>query len=173
MKVINLWGSPGAGKSTVAAGLFYKMKCAGYNVELVTEYAKDVTWEQRTELFKDQLYLLAHQNRRLERLRGKVDYCITDSPLLLTVAYTPEEYYSTFNDFTHELWMSYTNINYLIVRSHAFEQSGRWHSEEQSYEIDRKISRIIGKYELFDMYQYSNTIEAVEGIFERVKNGDT
>ncbi len=35
MKVINLWGSPGAGKSTAAAGLFYRMKFADYNVELI------------------------------------------------------------------------------------------------------------------------------------------
>lgn len=172
MKVINLWGSPGAGKSTVAAGLFYKMKCAGYNVELVTEYAKDVTWEQRTELFKDQLYLLAHQNRRLERLRGKVDYCITDSPLLLTVAYTPKGYYSTFNDFTHELWSSYDNDNYLIKRSHAFEQTGRWHSEEESIKIDRIIDELFARYPEFQYYyQYSDTVEAVERIFERVQNG--
>jgi len=26
MKVINLFGSPGAGKSTIAAGLFFKIK---------------------------------------------------------------------------------------------------------------------------------------------------
>ena len=37
MKVINLWGSPGSGKSTVAAGLFYRMKMADYNVELICQ----------------------------------------------------------------------------------------------------------------------------------------
>lgn len=170
MKVINLWGSPGAGKSTVAAGLFYRMKCAGYSVELVTEYAKDVTWEERTELFKDQLYLLAHQNRRLERLRGKVEYCITDSPLLLTVAYTPKGYYSTFNDFTHELWSSYDNENYLIKRSHAFEQTGRWHTEEQTQAIDRIIEEIFIQYPNLDNVKvYTDTIRAVDGIFEKVQ----
>ena len=40
MKIINLIGEPSAGKSTIAAELFAKMKKAGYNVELVTEYAK-------------------------------------------------------------------------------------------------------------------------------------
>lgn len=47
MKVINLFGGPGIGKSTLAAGLFEHMKIAGFNVELVNEYAKDMVWEQR------------------------------------------------------------------------------------------------------------------------------
>ena len=42
---INLAGPPGAGKSTGAAYLFYKLKTMGINAELVTEFAKDKTWE--------------------------------------------------------------------------------------------------------------------------------
>jgi ATP:corrinoid adenosyltransferase len=67
MKVINIFAGPCAGKSTTAAGLFYLMKVSGYNVELVTEYAKDMTWEGRHNILGDQLYILAKQNRRLER----------------------------------------------------------------------------------------------------------
>ena len=39
--VINLLGSPGAGKSTTAARLFYELKMKGVKCELITEYAKD------------------------------------------------------------------------------------------------------------------------------------
>ena len=35
--VINFYGGPGSGKSTAAAGLFYKMKLGGYSVELTDE----------------------------------------------------------------------------------------------------------------------------------------
>jgi tRNA uridine 5-carbamoylmethylation protein Kti12 len=173
MIVINLWGSPGAGKSTIAAGLFYKMKCAGYNVELVNEYAKDVTWEEHHTLFKDQLFILAQQNRKLERLRDKVDYCITDSPLLLTLAYQPDSYYGGFNELTFNIWKSYLNTNFLIRRTHLFDQTGRWHTEKQSYIIDEKILKLIETYKLHDLYNniYNNTVYAVEDIFEKVKNG--
>ena len=34
MKVINFYGGPNSGKSTKAAGLYYKMNMAGYSVEL-------------------------------------------------------------------------------------------------------------------------------------------
>jgi hypothetical protein len=54
MKVINLWAGPGAGKSTTAAGLFL-MKLTGRRVELVTEYAKEVVYDQDPTRIKNQL----------------------------------------------------------------------------------------------------------------------
>ena len=45
MIVCNLFGSPGTGKSTLAAYVFAKLKMLGINCELVTEFAKDKTWE--------------------------------------------------------------------------------------------------------------------------------
>ena len=43
--VINLFGAPGAGKSTGAAYIFALLKMAGIEAELVTEFAKDITRE--------------------------------------------------------------------------------------------------------------------------------
>jgi len=45
MKVINLFGGPGCGKSTAAAGLFHLMKSNHMSVELVNEFAKEIVWE--------------------------------------------------------------------------------------------------------------------------------
>ena len=39
-KVISFFGSPGTGKSTTSAGLFYEMKNRDISCELVNEYAK-------------------------------------------------------------------------------------------------------------------------------------
>lgn len=39
--LVNLYGSPGAGKSTGAAYIFAKLKMLGINAELITEYAKN------------------------------------------------------------------------------------------------------------------------------------
>lgn len=168
MRVINLWGPPGAGKSTVAAGLFYKMKVAGYKVELVTEYAKDAVWDNRTDLLKDQLYLLAKQNRRLERLRDKVDWCITDSPVLLVLAYMPELYYSNFNALTYDVWNSYNNLNYLLERSHDYKQDGRVQTEEESKIIDDKIMDIFAEYD--ECFSVINSKDAAGTIFNYIEN---
>jgi dephospho-CoA kinase len=40
MKKIGLIGAPGAGKTTLSAGLFYHLKMLGYNVELAPELIK-------------------------------------------------------------------------------------------------------------------------------------
>ena len=144
MKVINLLAGPGAGKSTIAAGLFYLMKNAGMNVELVTEYAKDLTWEGRFDLMTDQLYILAKQNRRLQRLKGQVDFVVTDSPLLLSYHYvTPEFLPVHFKNLVIELWNSYDNRNILINRRKEYNSAGRSQTEAQAIEIDKKIEQML------------------------------
>ena len=84
MKVINFFGGPCSGKSTAAAGLFYLMKKQKYNVELVTEFAKDLVYEDHTMALSEQNYVFANQEYRLARLEGKIDYAISDSPLILS-----------------------------------------------------------------------------------------
>ena len=49
MLVVNLFGTPGAGKSTGAAYIFSNLKMRGINAELVTEFAKDMVWEDNKE----------------------------------------------------------------------------------------------------------------------------
>ena len=44
--VCNFFSGPGAGKSTLAAATFARLKMLNVNCELVTEFAKDKTWEK-------------------------------------------------------------------------------------------------------------------------------
>lgn len=143
MKVINIWGGPGSGKSTTAAGVFYEMKKLGYEVELVTEYAKDMTWEERHAVLTDQLYILAKQNRRIHRLRGKVDWVVTDSPILLGLMYMPENYYKNFEPFAMEVWNSYENISFLLDRDFDYNPNGRNQTFEEAIAIDEEIKRFL------------------------------
>lgn len=85
--VVNLIAAPSSGKSTLMADIFAKLKWMNIDCELVTEFAKDLVWEERTETFKDELYIFAKQNHRLFRVNGKVDVIITDRPLILTILY--------------------------------------------------------------------------------------
>lgn len=80
---VNLFGGPGAGKSTHAAGIFAALKRAGHNVELVTEYAKDLTWEAAHERLRNQAAVTGETLWRHRRLAGKVSAVISDSPLLM------------------------------------------------------------------------------------------
>ena len=51
--VVNFFAGPGAGKSSMAAGLFAELKFRGVNCELATEYAKDKVWEGSLGVFDD------------------------------------------------------------------------------------------------------------------------
>lgn len=127
MKVINLWGGPGVGKSTTSAGLFYEMKKAGLNVELVTEYAKDMVWEGRQNILEDQIYIFAKQQRRISRLRGHgIDWVITDSPIPLGLVYTREGAFGDeFGNLVMQVFAGFENHNYLLQRNFRYNPVGR------------------------------------------------
>lgn len=149
MKVINLFGAPGCGKSTLRAGLFYQMKMAGYNVEEVTEYAKDMVWEERFNIFSDQIYILGKQNRRLLRLTDKVDYVLTDSPVLMGIAYmvnTP--YNATLRQLIADVFLSYNNVNIFINRSHAYQEIGRNQTADESNVLAEQIKELLREFNI-------------------------
>jgi len=142
MKVINFIAGAGAGKSTVCSGLFYEMKRSGVNVELVHEYAKDLTWDRRYYCLSDQLTILGVQNNMLRRLKGKVDYVVFDSCLLLGEIYMPKKYYENFVSLMVEVFNSYDNDVYFINRSedpNDYVQEGRNETYERAKEIDQEI----------------------------------
>jgi hypothetical protein len=151
-KVINLYGGPSSGKSTQGAGLFYKMKQSGYNVELVTEFAKEVVWEGNVPLLKDQLYVLAHQHRKLVRLAGKVEFIITDSPVLLSIAYRGlydgPMYSDLIDKLAIECYSMYHNINFMLGRPETFDPTGRAQDYEQSLRVDQSILEIFSHYRI-------------------------
>lgn len=132
MKIINMMGPPCTHKSTVAAGLYYLMKKERIRVELVTEFAKDMVWEGHWKLLEDQLYVLAEQNRRLNRLRDKVDYVITDSPLLLSAFYKPETYPESFDRLVVDMFHSYVNEIIFLHRVGDYDSEGRLQMEQEA-----------------------------------------
>lgn len=53
MLVVNLYGAPCAGKSTAAAYIFSRLKMAGVNCELITEFAKDMVYDGNDAAFRN------------------------------------------------------------------------------------------------------------------------
>lgn len=151
LTVINFFGGAGAGKSSQAAGLFYIMKQQGHNVELINEFAKEMVWENHTTIMPDQLYLLAQQHRKQLRLLGKVDYCVTDSPVLLNVIYRHmygEPVYSdALDQLCVECHQKYQNINILLKRptDQQFQQQGRFQNMNQSVWVDQQLTQLLVK----------------------------
>ena len=147
MLVINLFGSPGVGKSTGAAYVFSKLKMMGINAELVTEYAKDKVWEEAHAPFENQLYMLAKQYFRMTRCENKVDVIITDSPLLLSLLYNTnqERLGPEFDKLTKRLFNGYNNLNFYINRTKPYNSSGRLQTEEESKQLEKPLKNILKK----------------------------
>lgn len=155
--VVNLWGAPGCGKSTTMARLFSELKVQGYNVEMVSEFAKDLVYENRMDTMKDELYIFAKQNHRLFRVKDKVDIIITDRPLPLTCVY--DEVYGKNDKFLHELvrntFNEYKNINiFLEFNKNNYKTEGRLQDRDEALELHNKIRQ--------EMYKCSNADLTIE-----------
>lgn len=143
--VINLIGAPSAGKSTVASELFAKMKWRGYDVELVSEYAKELVWEERYETFKNEIYLFGKQHHRMFRLSGKVQYIITDRPLILSKFYNMKygDSSDAFDQIVTQEVDKFDNINIFLNRTKPYTEKGRNQTEEESNNFAREIQLML------------------------------
>lgn len=162
--VINLFAGPGAGKSTTAALVFGYLKQNHCNVELVTEYAKELVWEERTKTLSNQIYLLGKQSNRMSILENKVDAIITDSPLLLCSIYKNENYPKEFDNIVKWQFDQFDNMNWFLNRKKEFNPRGRVHTLEQSIEIDNDIKEMLTKHN-----QYFKEVDGDEEGVETIK----
>ena len=147
--IVNLFGAPGAGKSTGAAYIFSKIKMAGVNAELVTEFAKDKVWEESKEVFNNQIYIFGKQSFKISRVMNKVDVIITDSPIILSSFYNSDETIQEELDaLVMKTFNSYNNMNYFIERVKPYQEKGRFQTEEESDQIADKVSTLLDEKEV-------------------------
>lgn len=141
--VVNLTGAPGAGKSTGAATIFAALKKAGINAELVTEFAKDKTWEHNIMALGCQEYVFGKQSYRLRRCRDDVEVIVTDSPLPLGLIYNDNpalDYH--FTEVVMNVFNTYENINFFINRVKPYNPKGRNQTEEESDQLSIRIKNL-------------------------------
>lgn len=141
--VVNLIAGSGAGKSTNASRLFTMLKDLGIEVELVTEYVKDMVWEGRNKIFECQPYIFGKQLYRLVRVEDKVDVIITDRPILLDMVYDPEQD-EDFRKYILKKFNQFDNLNIYLNRVKPFSPKGRNETTiEQAKEYDEKVLSLL------------------------------
>lgn len=146
MILVNLFGAPGAGKSTGAAYIFSQLKMRGVNAELVTEYAKDKVWEESKAVFENQAYIFGKQYFRISRCAKKVDVVITDSPLLLSLIYNNDPILGEeFNSLVRKVMYSYNCRNYYLHRVKKYNPVGRFQDEVGSDKIGNEILDLLAR----------------------------
>ena len=146
-KIINLFGEPGAGKSALAAYIFYRLKIMGYNCELCTEFAKDMVYENNDNALGNQSYIFGQQMQKINRLKNNVDIIITDSPLFLCGLYTRNnDIANSFFNLVYDLFNSFDNYNYLLKRTHKYVHNGRLQNETEANELRDKLIASLRHY---------------------------
>ena len=177
-KIINFFGGPGVGKSTHSASLFSKMKQKHMDVELSFEYAKNVVWEDNKDTLKDQFFISANQHRNISRLYGKVEYIISDSPILLSLIYKNKysnenqypKYDENFDKFITNLFNSYNNINIFLKRDlNTFKQNGRVQNINESILIDDEIETLLSNNNI-KYFKLEPNKETSNHVIEIIKN---
>lgn len=152
--VINLFGGPGTGKSTLSAEIFYKLKKQGKSGEIVREYVKDWAWQNRKIRAYDQMYIFGKQSHKESILYHKVETIVTDSPIILGAFYL--EYYDN-NDMLVETCKKYYKYasdngikyyNFFLKRNKEYDPNGRYENEEQAKAIDLAIIEFLNRNEL-------------------------
>lgn len=165
-KVINMFAGPGAGKSTIASGVFHQMKLRGDSVELVTEYAKELTWDGRMNELENQMVVTGTQAYRIARLVDKVDYIITDSPILISSFYCPKNRPMLRAAIREEFDM-YDNMNFIVKRQKEFVAAGRNQTEEESKAIDVGMKRMLVDY-AYDFTEIQGAEAGVQAVLDAV-----
>ena len=148
--VINLFGAPGSGKSTGAACIFSYLKRNGIDCELVTEYAKDKCWEENSFIFDDpdnQFYIGAKQFYRVNRVNGKVDVIVTDSPILLNCFYNKSSLMGEeYNIVAKRLFQKFNNVNFFVNRVKEYNPNGRNQTVDEANQIALDMKKFISQW---------------------------
>ena len=170
MYVINLFGAPGAGKSTGATYIFSQLKMRGINAEYVSEFPKDKVWEESKEAFKNQAYLFGNQYFRISRCKDKVDVIVTDSPLPLSLLYNQDvNLGEDFNKVVMKVFNSFNNLNYYINRTKPYNPKGRLQNEKESDELVSPLKNLLTINEI-KYNEYNGELSDYNKIVEDIIN---
>ena len=173
--VVNAFGGPGVGKTTCCWEIASELKKRGILTEYVSEYAKELVYEERFDILddsmKNQKIILAEQKKRLDRLIGKVQVIVTDSPLLLSITYANDAT-EVFKKDVLDKFSSYNNFNLIVLRDkkQTYEQSGRKQTLNESISKDKQIRKLLDDNEIiYGTYYHSTTGVLVDNIIKNLK----
>jgi len=141
--ICNLFGGPGLGKSTLMAAVFAELKFMDINCEMAPEYAKEKVWEGSLNILDNQIYIFGKQYHTINRLIGKVEVIVTDSPLFLSLVYG-ECVGIEFRDLVLKTIANFNNLNFLVERSKPYNSAGRVQDEAKARDLDRRIRDFLG-----------------------------
>jgi len=144
MLIIDLYGAPGAGKSTTSACLFSILKDRGEKVSLISESATDLIESGQDYMLKDpeyQSYVISLQFKKIkDQQRLGTEYLITDSPILYQLSFVENTHvHEPLKNLFTPLMSQYETFNVLILRNKVYSNYKRITSDKESRAIQQKL----------------------------------
>lgn len=148
---VHFYGSPGVGKSVIAASVFAALKKAGVNCELVQEYAKELVFAGTLDP-ATQIVTSAEQLRREVALRGKVRVLVSDSPPILGGVYAPDiSYGRALEKCIGHAMRDWARLSFLVSRPsmvRSYEQAGRKETAAQSLALQAAVKDLLKRNDI-------------------------
>lgn len=166
--VLNMLGGSGLGKTTTAALTFGELKLLGKSAEYVQEFVKTWAWVGRKIGPTDQGVIYGNQLDRESVLYNRVEFIVTDSPLVLSAVY--QKFYTGKDDMsqliTRDLQTAKErnvhHINLLLKRHKAYDPNGRYETEDQAKAVDVAVETYLKEKQM-------SYVVVTEGDRERVQ----
>ena len=144
--VVNFYGAPGAGKSTMALNFQKHLnQVLNYEATLIREFATRLIQQGRFDKLKDQVYVSENQAKLIEKaLKFYSNLAVSDSPVDLGKIYNSDPRTADeVNEIIEDCKAGYVEIPVFISHDDSslnnFSQEGRVHSKEQSIEIQKNL----------------------------------
>lgn len=150
--VVNFFAGPGAGKSTLSAGVFHHLKDRGIQCELVLEYVKEWAWDGRNVRPIDEMVIYGRQLERERRFYDKDMIVLTDRPLELSAVYADVYGGAERRDVVLAILnsdrrtakdMGARFLNVRVARQKPYSEVGRFEDEEGARLIDRVCDDLV------------------------------
>jgi hypothetical protein len=146
MLLVNLTSGPGAGKSTTAAYIFYRVKMAGFTAELVGEEARELIYDGSIPMLENQALILGQQYQRIKRLENHgANVAICDSPLALSILYSQKlSYHVELTALVRKMESLFPDtFNIYVRRVKPYNTFGRYQNEEQAAALDQQAMSLV------------------------------
>lgn len=173
--VVNVFGGPGAGKTTAALEIAAGLKKDGYTAKYVDEVASELIADGKLHMLdgtlEHQRHVHGEQLARQRRWEGRVDFVVTDSPPLLSALYV-RDHDPVFNKEMIDAHKAQENFNLYIERGPGYSESGRIHNRAEAIEIDGRIKAYLGEngvyYGTYSRDAIRTILSNIEQTYERV-----
>lgn len=178
--LINMLGCPSSGKTSLSAKLFAQLKAMDLNAEYTSEYVKGWAWEGKKVGPFDQFYIFGKETHNQSRLFDKVDFIISDSPVMLTAFY---HYFYNGNEALNEVCQNFYKladeagvqvINFFLPRKKKYVAKGRYQTQEEADKLAQDLKVWLDKedYEYIELdCADKDRLETVMGYLKMMTGG--